>query len=123
VAQAPWEAFKEDIRELFVERLSKYQAQAFWRTNSPTHFGGHTGTFTSIEEVGLCLEVLPLLWMKDARRRSMRTPTPSLGCAARDLSWKVEQERLRLSRDWRAFPCARRATLRRWASSGTLSMW
>ena len=51
VAQTPWEAFKLDVRDLFVDKLSKYPAQSLWRTNSPTHFGGFTGTFTAIEEV------------------------------------------------------------------------
>ena len=50
VAQAPWEAFKLDMRDLFLDKLSKYPALSFWRTNSPTHFGGHTGTYTGIEE-------------------------------------------------------------------------
>ena len=49
--QLPWEAFQADIRDLFHDKLSKYPAQSFWRTNSPTHFGGATGTFTAIEEV------------------------------------------------------------------------
>ncbi|CAL5228102.1 g11175 [Coccomyxa viridis] len=46
----PWESFQLDIRDLFVDKLSKSPAQAYWRTNSPTHFGGATGTFTAIEE-------------------------------------------------------------------------
>ena len=49
--QLPWESFQLDIRDLFVDKLSKSLAQAYWRTNSPTHFGGATGTFTAIEEV------------------------------------------------------------------------
>ncbi len=49
--QTPWEAFKLDIRDLFMDKLSQYPAQSLWRTNSPTHFGGFTGTFTAIEEV------------------------------------------------------------------------
>ena len=51
--QLPWEAFQADIRDLFHDKLSQYPAQSFWRTNSPTHFGGATGTFTAIEEVML----------------------------------------------------------------------
>lgn len=34
-----------------MEKLSKYPAQTYWRSNSPTHFGGATGTFTAVEEV------------------------------------------------------------------------
>ena len=49
--QLPWEAFQADVRDLFHDKLSRYPAQSFWRTNSPTHFGGATGTFTAIEEV------------------------------------------------------------------------
>ena len=49
--QLPWESFQLDIRDLFVDKLSKSPAQSYWRTNSPTHFGGATGTFTAIEEV------------------------------------------------------------------------
>ena len=49
--QLPWESFQADIRDLFHDKLSRYPAQSFWRTNSPTHFGGATGTFTAIEEV------------------------------------------------------------------------
>ena len=49
--QEPWEAFQADIRDLFHDKLSRSPAQSLWRTNTPTHFGGATGTFTSIEEV------------------------------------------------------------------------
>ncbi len=56
LVQLPWESFQLDIRDLFVDKLSKSPAQAYWRTNSPTHFGGATGTFTAIEEV--CAGVL-----------------------------------------------------------------
>ncbi|EIE21418.1 hypothetical protein COCSUDRAFT_43154 [Coccomyxa subellipsoidea C-169] len=48
--RAPFEAFKADVKDLFVDKLSKYPAQTFWRSNSPTHFGGATGTFTAVEE-------------------------------------------------------------------------
>ncbi len=36
-----------------MDKLGKYPAQTFWRSNSPTHFGGATGTFTAVEEVRL----------------------------------------------------------------------
>ena len=49
--QLPWESFELHLRDLFVDNLGKSPAQSFWRTNSPTHFGGATGTFTAIEEV------------------------------------------------------------------------
>ena len=49
--QGPFEAFKLDVKDLFLQKLSKYPAQSYWRTNSPTHFGGATGTFTAVEEV------------------------------------------------------------------------
>ncbi len=49
--QLPWESFKLDVHDLFHNKLAHSPAQAFWRTNSPTHFGGATGTFTAIEEV------------------------------------------------------------------------
>jgi len=52
VLQAPFEAFKLDVKDLFVDKLSKHPGQVFWRTNSPTHFGGATGTFLAVEEVG-----------------------------------------------------------------------
>ncbi|CAL8469667.1 g9208 [Coccomyxa elongata] len=48
--KAPFEAFKLDVKELFLEKLSKYPAQSYWRTYSPTHFGGATGTFLAVEE-------------------------------------------------------------------------
>ncbi len=49
--QLPWESFQADVHDLFHDKLSRYPAQSLWRTNSPTHFGGATGTFTAIEEV------------------------------------------------------------------------
>ena len=49
--QEPWESFQADVHDLFHEKLSRSPAQSIWRTYSPTHFGGATGTFTGIEEV------------------------------------------------------------------------
>lgn len=34
-----------------MEKLAKSPAQTIWRLNSPTHFGGHTGTYNAIEEM------------------------------------------------------------------------
>jgi hypothetical protein len=50
-AQTPFEAFKLDVKEIFMEKLAKSPAHTFWRINSPSHFGGHTGTFTAIQEM------------------------------------------------------------------------
>lgn len=56
--QLPWESFQADVHDLFHDKLSKYPAQSYWRTNSPTHFGGATGTFTAIEEVSHTVRML-----------------------------------------------------------------
>lgn len=48
------EAFKVDMKELLVDKLAKSPAQTFWRLNSPAHFGGHTGTYTGIQELLVC---------------------------------------------------------------------
>lgn len=52
--QTPFEAFKLDVEEIFMEKLAKSPAQTFWRVNSPAHFGGHTGTYTAIQESLVC---------------------------------------------------------------------
>ena len=59
--QTPFEAFKEDVKEIFMEKLAKSPAQTFWRMNSPSHFGGHTGTFTAIQEMLVCPAMITFL--------------------------------------------------------------
>ena len=55
VLQLPWESFQADIHDLFHDKLSKYPAQSYWRTNSPTHFGGATGHSPQLRRWGQAL--------------------------------------------------------------------
>lgn len=39
------------MRELILTRLQGLNARVYWRENTPSHFGGPTGTYTGIEEL------------------------------------------------------------------------
>ena len=43
-----WERWKRDVNELFYQRLVDVKARVIWKSYSPTHFGGVTGTFSMV---------------------------------------------------------------------------
>eukprot|EP00884_Botryococcus_braunii_P007792 jgi/Botrbrau1/17013/Bobra.49_2s0071.1 len=42
----PWPTFMSSMQEFVMSRLRHLNATVIWKEYTPTHFGGHTGTFT-----------------------------------------------------------------------------
>ena len=49
-----WDIWRADVREIIYQRLVNIPAKIIWKSYSPTHFGGATGTFTNVRLLAPC---------------------------------------------------------------------
>ena len=50
-----WDIWRADVREVIYQRLVNIPAKIIWKSYSPTHFGGATGTFTNVRLLAPCV--------------------------------------------------------------------
>ena len=65
-----WDIWRADVREVIYQRLVNIPAKIIWKSYSPTHFGGATGTFTNVRLPPPCVSVRRSAGMRPGQCRS-----------------------------------------------------